>query len=139
MQVQDTDSRIHSIDAPLGVSSSMHVSSGMISNIPVAEPPDHQGPILLTSASPQRPLNPKAVKCHAAAAASGSARSSVLLSGTGEGTLTVVRTQFVPLADSLSDSDSDSEVRLACCRDCTIYFCQHVLVYRPSVNCLALL
>ena len=36
----------------------------------------------------------------------------MLLSGSGTGMMTVVRTQFVPLGDSLSDSDSDSEVRL---------------------------
>ena len=132
------DKGLHIIrgDAPLGVSSSMHISSGASSDIVAAVPSDCQDPVLLTSASPQRPLQPRAVKCHAAAAASGSVKSSGLLRGSGQGTLTVVRTQFVPLADSLSDSDSDSEVRLALRRNCRIYFCWHAQVY---TTCLALL
>lgn len=38
------------------------------------------------------------------------AADHVRLSGSGTGMMTVVRTQFVPLSDSLSDSDSDAEV-----------------------------
>ncbi len=77
---------------------------------PLAQPTDQEGaPLLLTSASPQRPLQHRAAK--AASAASSLATNPMLLSGSGSGMMTVVRTQFVPLGDSLSDSDSDSEVR----------------------------
>ena len=46
----------------------------------------------------------------AASAASSLTTNPMLLSGSGSGMMTVVRTQFLPLGDGLSDSDSDSEV-----------------------------
>ena len=81
---------------------------------PLAPPSDQEGaPLLLTSASPQKPLQHRAgTASRAASAASSLAANPMLLSGSGTGMMTVVRTQFVPLGDSLSDSDSDSEVRL---------------------------
>lgn len=81
---------------------------------PLAPPSDQEGaPLLLTSASPQKLLQHRAgTASRAASATSSLAASSMLLSGSGTGMMTVVRTQFVPLGDSLSDSDSDSEVRL---------------------------
>ena len=81
---------------------------------PLAPPSDQEGaPLLLTSASPQKPLQHRTgTVSTAASAASSLAANSMLLSGSGTGMMTVVRTQFVPLGDSLSDSDSDSEVRL---------------------------
>ena len=73
-----------------------------------------EAPLLLTSASPQRP--PQQRQSLAASAVSSLTTNSVLLSGSGTGMMTVVKTQFVPLGDSLSDSDSDSEViALALC------------------------
>ncbi len=81
---------------------------------PLAPPSDQEGaPLLLTSASPQKPLQHRAgTASRAASAASSLAANPMLLSGSGTGMMTVVRTQVVPLGDSLSDSDSDSEVRL---------------------------
>ncbi|KAL0054114.1 hypothetical protein WJX82_004029 [Trebouxia sp. C0006] len=78
---------------------------------PLAPPSDQEGaPLLLTSASPQKPLQHRTgTVSTAASAASSLAANSMLLSGSGTGMMTVVRTQFVPLGDSLSDSDSDSE------------------------------
>lgn len=80
----------------------------------LAPPSDQEGPpLLITSASPQKALQYRAgTASKAASAASSLAANSMLLSGSGTGMMTVVRTQFVPLGDSLSDSDSDSEVRL---------------------------
>lgn len=75
---------------------------------------DGEAPLLLTSASPQRP--PQQRQSLAASAVSSLTANSMLLSGSGTGMMTVVKTQFVPLGDSLSDSDSDSEViALALC------------------------
>ncbi len=68
-----------------------------------------EAPLLLTSASPQRLPQQRLSK--AASARSSLTSNPVLLSGSGTGMMTVVKTQFVPLGDSLSDSDSDSEVR----------------------------
>jgi len=81
---------------------------------PLAPPSSQEGaPLLLTSASPQKPLQHRAgTASRAASAASSLAANPMLLSGSGTGMMTVVRTQFVPLGDSLSNSDSDSEVRL---------------------------
>lgn len=67
-----------------------------------------EAPQLLTSASPQRPPQQRLSK--AASAVSSLTTSPMLLSGSGTGMMTLVKTQFVPLGDSLSDSDSDSEV-----------------------------
>ncbi|KAA6428241.1 MAG: hypothetical protein FRX49_01837 [Trebouxia sp. A1-2] len=77
----------------------------------LAPPSDQEGPpLLITSASPQKALQYRAgTASKAASAASSLAANSMLLSGSGTGMMTVVRTQFVPLGDSLSDSDSDSE------------------------------
>ncbi|DBA99043.1 hypothetical protein WJX77_007957 [Trebouxia sp. C0004] len=77
----------------------------------LAAPSVQEGaPLLLTSASPQKPLQHRAgTASRAASAASSLAANSMLLSGSGTGLMTVVRTHFVPLGDSLSDSDSDSE------------------------------
>ena len=71
-----------------------------------------EGPLLLTSASPVGPQL-SASTARAATAASRQPADHVRLSGTGQGMMTVVRTHFVPLSDSLSDSDSDSEVSAA--------------------------
>lgn len=67
-----------------------------------------EAPQLLTSASPQRP--PQQRLSTAASAVSSLTTSPMLLSGSGTGMMTLVKTQFVPLGNSLSDSDSDSEV-----------------------------
>lgn len=67
-----------------------------------------EAPLLLTSASPQRLPQQRLSK--AASARSSLTTTPMLLSGSGTGMMTVVKTQFVPLGDSLSDSDSDSEV-----------------------------
>lgn len=80
---------------------------------PLAHPSDQDegGPLLLTSASPQRLQQPRTgVMSKAASAASSLTTNPMLLSGSGSGMMTVVRTQFLPLGDGLSDSDSDSEV-----------------------------
>ena len=69
---------------------------------------DREAPLLLTSASPQR--LPQQRLSLAASAVSSLTTNPTLLSGSGTGMMTVVKTQFVPLGDSLSDSDSDSEV-----------------------------
>ena len=66
---------------------------------------------MLTSASPQRVPQRRASK--AASATSSLATTPMLLSGSGTGMMTVVKTHFLPLGDSLSDSDSDSEVCMA--------------------------
>lgn len=98
---------------------------------------DGEAPLLLTSASPQR--LPQQRLALAASAMSSLTTNPMLLSGSGTGMMTVVKTQFVPLGDSLSDSDSDSEVTtpaLCClfsnlaaqlnrphfCNDCSLYF-----------------
>ena len=67
-----------------------------------------EAPLLLTSASPQRLPQQRLTK--AVSGVSSLTTNSMLLSGSGTGMMTVVKTQFVPLGDSLSDSDSDSEV-----------------------------
>ena len=67
-----------------------------------------EGPLLLTSASPHRLPQQRAPK--AVSAASSLATTPMLLSSSGTGFMTVVKTQLVPLGDSFSDSDSDSEV-----------------------------
>ena len=75
---------------------------------------DREAPLLLKSASPQRP--PQQRLSLAASAVSSLTSNPTLLSSSGTGMMTVVKTQFVPLGDSLSDSDSDSEViALALC------------------------
>ena len=77
---------------------------------PLALPGDpDEGPLLLSSASPARP-HATASSGGAATAASSQPADHLRLSGSGQGMMTVVRTQFVPMSDSLSDSDSDSEV-----------------------------
>ena len=76
---------------------------------PLAKSMDQgEAPMLLTSASPQRVPQQRAPK--AAPAMSSLATTPMLLSSSGTGMMTVVKTHFVPLGDSLSDSDSDSEV-----------------------------
>ena len=79
---------------------------------PLAQSIDQgEAPLLLTSASPQRVPQRRASK--AASATSSLATTPMLLSGSGTGMMTVVKTHFLPLGDSLSDSDSDSEVCMA--------------------------
>lgn len=69
-----------------------------------------EAPQLLTSASPQRPPQQRLSKAASAVSSLTTTTSPLLLSGSGTGMMTLVKTQFVPLGDSLSDSDSDSEV-----------------------------
>lgn len=76
---------------------------------PLACPQDSDGgPLLIASASPARTA--KAASGPASEAASSWAASTMRLSSSGKGMMTVVRTQLLPLSDSFSDSDSDSEV-----------------------------
>ena len=82
-------------------------------SLALPEDPD-EGPLLITSASPVRPLH-NACTAESVPMASSQAAQQLRLSGSGQGMMTVVRTQFVPLSDSLSDSDSDSEVSVASC------------------------
>ena len=91
-------------------------------------------PLLLSSASPQRPLHQRAAKA-ASAASSLASTNPLLLSGSGQGMMTVVRTQFVPLGDSLSDSDSDSEVRRTQETDLAIEL-MSTLLYQYVYMCL---
>lgn len=84
-----------------------------LDSLALPEDPD-EGPFLITSASPVRPLH-NACAAKAVSVASSQAAQQLRLSGSGQGMMTVVRTQFVPLSDSLSDSDSDSEVSVALC------------------------
>ncbi len=109
-QVTDQDQQ-SSAPVPSNRSEALHGGAELD---PLAPPSDQEGaPLLLTSASPQKPLQHRAgTASRAASAASSLAANPMLLSGSGSGMMTVVRTQFVPLGDSLSDSDSDSEVRL---------------------------
>lgn len=80
---------------------------------PLALPGDSdEGPLLLSSASPVRPQLSGST-ARAATAASRQPADHVRLSGSGQGMMSVVRTHFVPLSDSLSHSDSDSEVSAA--------------------------
>ena len=79
-----------------------------------------EAPLLLTSASPQR--LPHQGMSKAASAMSSLTTNPMLLSGSGTGMMTLVKTQFVPLGDSLSDSDSDSEVTC----NSTTYCCKHL-------------
>lgn len=94
------------------VSDRLRLSAGSVGAEPDAfalpQDPD-EGPLLITSASPLRPSHP-ARSAEVASAASSQAGDQLRLSGSGKGMMTVVRTQFVPLSDSLSDSDSDAEV-----------------------------
>ena len=84
-----------------------------LDSLALPEDPD-EGPLLITSASPVRPLH-NACTAKRVSVASSQAAQQLRLSGSGQGMMTVVRTQFVPLSDSLSDSDSDSEVSVASC------------------------
>lgn len=95
----------------ISASHCLRASHGTAELDPLVKSVDQEAaPLLLSSASPQRPLQQRAAKA-ASAASSLAGTNPLLLSGSGQGMMTVVRTQFVPLGDSLSDSDSDSEVR----------------------------
>ena len=113
MQVTEQEAHVLQSNACQDASKAQ-ARSGLADVLPLDELLYDNSPALLTSASPQRQLQPRAARHSAASAASGLTASPMLLSGTGEGTLAVIRTQFAPLGDSPSDSDSDSEVELLC-------------------------
>ena len=96
---------------------------------------DGEAPLLLPSASPQR--SPHQRLSLAASAVSSLTRNPMLLSGSGTGMMTVVKTQFVPLGDSLSDSDSDSEVIVVALSSfaCTLLFNQIRLTVARIAAC----
>ena len=113
--MQVTEQEAHVVqDNALVDASRTQAGAGLVDVPPLDEPFDDNSPALLTSASPQRQLQPRATKVAAASVASDLTASPLLLSGTGDCTLAVVRTHFAPLGDSPSDSDSDSEVKLSC-------------------------